>query len=66
MWRKPDVVRLGEYDLEKDSDTDESIHFDFTAKQIIKHPLYKPPSAYHDLALIQLNETIHPYMVSKY
>ena len=44
---------------------DEAFHFDFNAENIIIHPLYKAPSANHDLALIKLNETIHPLMVGE-
>ena len=62
--RKLDVIRLGEYDYNLSSDEEDALHFDFTPGEIIIHPLYTAPSAYHDLALVKLNETIHPVMVS--
>ena len=64
MNRKLDVIRLGEYDYNLNSDEEDALHIDFSPGQIIFHPLYKAPSAYHDLALVKLNETIHPTFVS--
>ncbi|KFB42149.1 AGAP013221-PA-like protein [Anopheles sinensis] len=50
----PTLVRLGEYDLAVNS----SNKVDLGIKKIIRHPNNVHVKAYHDIALIQLNETV--------
>uniref|UniRef100_A0A182VXJ8 Peptidase S1 domain-containing protein n=1 Tax=Anopheles minimus TaxID=112268 RepID=A0A182VXJ8_9DIPT len=50
----PVIVRLGEYDLTVDSTT----QLDFGIAEIIRHPKYRNSRAYHDIALVRLNETV--------
>ncbi|KFB42150.1 AGAP013221-PA-like protein [Anopheles sinensis] len=50
----PTLVRLGEYDLTEDSIN----QVDFGIAEIIRHPNYSNIMAYHDIALIRLNETV--------
>lgn len=62
-------VRLGEYDIETDSDCIQEFNgqldcadppVDYAIEQIIPHPQYNPtnPSKHHDLALLKLNESV--------
>lgn len=46
------MVRLGEHNLKSDNDgaDPQNIKID----SIIKHPEYKPPMKYHDIALLKL------------
>lgn len=47
-------MRIG--DLELDTDRDDAQPQEFTISQKIRHPEYKPPSQYNDIALLQLNK----------
>ncbi|GLV33485.1 uncharacterized protein CBL_20220 [Carabus blaptoides fortunei] len=49
-------VRLGE--LVVGTDTDEAAPEDFSVLEIIKHPDFKLPAAYNDIALIKLNKRV--------
>ncbi|XP_055699161.1 serine protease snake-like [Phlebotomus papatasi] len=49
----PEYVRLGDHDLLKPSEG--SRPQDFRIKEIIRHPDYRVPLKYHDIALIRLN-----------
>lgn len=51
----PTVVRLGEYDLSVDYDSD---HEDVEISEIVHHPAYNGVQAYNDIALIRLNRTV--------
>ncbi|KAK7076696.1 CLIP domain-containing serine protease [Halocaridina rubra] len=51
-----EVVRLGEHNY--NSDQDGAKHVDFSIQQIIPHPNYTQPTAYHDLALLQLSRKV--------
>ncbi|XP_017783278.1 PREDICTED: serine protease snake-like [Nicrophorus vespilloides] len=46
-------VRLGDLNLKSDEDDDQVQ--DFTVMKRYKHPLYKRPSKYHDIALLELD-----------
>jgi len=48
-------VRLGEYDLSK---TSESEIQELNVIERIKHPDYKPPSQYNDIALLKLDQDV--------
>ncbi|KAF5276222.1 hypothetical protein FQR65_LT04027 [Abscondita terminalis] len=47
-------VRLGDLNLKLDSDDEEPQSFKVTS--IVRHPEYKPPIYYHDIALIKLDK----------
>ncbi|XP_062552040.1 serine protease snake-like [Armigeres subalbatus] len=51
---QPDIVRLGEHNI--DDDTDNQV--DFEIESIVKHPDYRFRSAHHDIALIKLTENV--------
>uniref|UniRef100_A0A336KIU9 CSON008560 protein n=1 Tax=Culicoides sonorensis TaxID=179676 RepID=A0A336KIU9_CULSO len=53
----PDIVRLGDLDLE--SDTDDKYKQEFSIEEIIVHPLYKTSSFYNDIAIFKLNGSVH-------
>jgi len=48
---KPDVIRLGEYNLKDDDDDADTI--DFEIEQFIKHPQYRAKFKYNDIALVK-------------
>ncbi|XP_026479124.1 serine protease snake-like [Ctenocephalides felis] len=45
-------IRLGENDISNEGDSETQ---DFSVAEIIKHPQYKAPSRYHDIALLRLD-----------
>lgn len=49
-------ARLGELVL--DSDMDNTIPQDYSIIKAIRHPNYKPPSQYNDIALMQLDKDV--------
>ena len=51
----PTLVRLGEYDLSADDDSD---HEDVEISEIVHHPAYNGVQAYNDIALIRLNRSV--------
>lgn len=53
---KPDVIRLGDLDLQNDTDNQNAQ--EFRIAEVIQHPFYKSNLAYHDLALLRLNESV--------
>ncbi|EAT37101.1 AAEL010867-PA [Aedes aegypti] len=50
----PDIVRLGEHNIDDDSDN----QVDFEIESIERHPEYKFRASYHDIALIKLKENV--------
>lgn len=50
----PDIVRLGEHNIDDDSDN----QVDFEIESITMHPDYKFKASYHDIALIKLTENV--------
>lgn len=50
----PDIVRLGEHNLNDTSDN----QVDFEIESFERHPLHKHSFAYHDIALIKLAENV--------
>uniref|UniRef100_A0A336KY11 CSON001291 protein n=1 Tax=Culicoides sonorensis TaxID=179676 RepID=A0A336KY11_CULSO len=52
----PDIVRLGDLDLE--SDADDKFKQEFSIEEIIVHPLYKTSSIYNDIAIFKLNGSV--------
>ncbi|XP_053685947.1 serine protease snake-like [Sabethes cyaneus] len=55
MSDPPLVVRLGEFDLSTDDDSE---HQDVAVASIVHHPAYNGVQAYNDIALIRMNQTI--------
>nr|XP_019554103.2 serine protease snake-like [Aedes albopictus] len=55
MFEPPTLVRLGEYDLSADDDSD---HEDVEISEIVHHPAYNGVQAYNDIALIRLNRSV--------
>lgn len=51
----PTVVRLGEYDLSTDDDSE---HQDMEISEIVHHPAYNGIQAYNDVSLIRLNKSV--------
>ena len=51
------MVRLGEYNLKRNDDGAHPV--DYSIKEIIKHPDYKPPSKYNDIALLRLSRRVN-------
>lgn len=49
-------VRLGDINLRSISEASDPQ--DFKVERVFRHPQYTPPSRYHDIALIQLNQTV--------
>lgn len=58
LWkgRKPDVVKLGDLNLE-DSEDDENVQ-EYSVKEIILHPNYTSRFHYNDIALVRLNDSV--------
>ncbi|KAB0801689.1 hypothetical protein PPYR_03875 [Photinus pyralis] len=56
MTGEPRYVRIGE--LQLDTNRDDAQIQDFTISQLIRHPDYKPPSQYNDIALLKLNRKV--------
>ncbi|KAK6639074.1 hypothetical protein RUM43_007344 [Polyplax serrata] len=56
---RPVKVRLGEYNLMKNDDGAHPV--DYAIAEIITHPEYKPPSKYHDIALLRLSRRVKFY-----
>ncbi|XP_064082396.1 trypsin-like isoform X2 [Macrobrachium nipponense] len=54
--RIPTIVRLGEHNYE--SASDDANEEDFEISQLVRHPNYSFPVAYHDLALMQLSTKV--------
>ncbi|XP_064081880.1 trypsin-like [Macrobrachium nipponense] len=54
--RVPTTVRLGEHNYESEND-DANVE-DFEISQLVRHPNYSFPVAYHDLALLQLSTKV--------
>ncbi|XP_066951878.1 trypsin-like isoform X2 [Macrobrachium rosenbergii] len=52
----PTTVRLGEHNYE--SASDDANEEDFEISQMVRHPNYSFPVAYHDLALLQLSPKV--------
>ncbi|XP_069956571.1 venom protease-like [Cherax quadricarinatus] len=52
----PHVVRLGEHDYNDDNDG--AAHEDFSIVDIIPHPEYFHPQAYHDVVLLKLDHKV--------
>nr|XP_019931520.2 serine protease snake-like [Aedes albopictus] len=50
----PTVVRLAELDLS----VDDKDQVDFDVEKVIKHPEYSPRQAYHDIALVKLDQDV--------
>jgi len=50
---QPDVIRLGEYNLNDEYDGADPV--DFEIEQFIKHPQYRPRYKYHDIALVKFD-----------
>ncbi|XP_065078150.1 serine protease snake-like [Ochlerotatus camptorhynchus] len=50
----PDIVRLGEHNLNDDSDN----QVDFEIESFSKHPLHRYAFSYHDIALVKLAENV--------
>ncbi|KAG0710853.1 Clotting factor B [Chionoecetes opilio] len=50
------VVRLGEYDFNDDHDG--ATPQDFSVAEVVPHPDYSPPQAYHSLALVRLSSKV--------
>ncbi|XP_058812894.1 serine protease snake-like [Topomyia yanbarensis] len=55
MRDPPQVIRLGDYDLSTDDDSD---HQDVEISQIVHHPAYNGVQAYNDISLIRLNRSV--------
>lgn len=58
MWRsiKPKFIRLGDQNLKR---TDDGAQIqEFSIAQVIRHPNYKPPSKYNDIALFKLDRDV--------
>lgn len=53
---KPEFVRLGDNNL--NSDFERMEHEDFVIKNIFKHPDYRKPSTYNDIALLELDRDV--------
>lgn len=53
---KANVIRIGEQNLKRTDDRSEPQDFDI--EQIIRHPDYRRPSKYNDIALFKLNRNI--------
>lgn len=49
-------VRLGDLDIS--TDTDDAHPEDFSVLEAIKHPDFRPPTVYNDIALIKLNKRV--------
>lgn len=50
------MVRLGEVNFQSDGETDVQ---ERRIAQIIKHPDYRPPSKYNDIALVMLDSPVN-------
>ena len=57
----PTMVRLGEHNLKSDNDGAEPQNIRISA--IIKHPEYKPPMKYHDIALLKLESSARYFFI---
>ncbi|XP_046997816.1 serine protease snake-like isoform X1 [Schistocerca americana] len=53
----PVIVRLGELNLKRDDDGAHPV--DYRIVDIVRHPEYKPPSKYNDIALLRLSDRVH-------
>ncbi|XP_049798942.1 serine protease snake-like [Schistocerca nitens] len=51
------IVRLGEYNLK--SDDDGALPVDYHIADLVRHPEYKGPSKYNDIALLRLSERVN-------
>ncbi|KAK5639497.1 hypothetical protein RI129_011989 [Pyrocoelia pectoralis] len=56
QYGQPAKVRLGEIDLKHDNDGTE--YQDYDVEDIKLHEQYRPPSHYHDIALIKLSKKV--------
>lgn len=52
----PKVVRLGDLDLKRSDDG--SAHVDYDIENIVRHPQYKYPQRYNDIALLKTKEQV--------
>ncbi|KAG8231617.1 hypothetical protein J437_LFUL010295 [Ladona fulva] len=56
--RKPDIVRVGEVDLRRNTKLGEGKGEEMRVKQVLMHPDYHPPSFYNDIAILTLERAI--------
>ncbi|CAL4079936.1 unnamed protein product, partial [Meganyctiphanes norvegica] len=57
-YRNVTRVRLGEHDFSNDDDGVGVRVEDFAVAEVIYHPGYEPPQAYHDISLIRLSKPV--------
>lgn len=53
QYGDPKYIRIG--DLELNNDRDEASPQEFNVLEKIRHPSYRPPSQYHDIALLKMD-----------
>lgn len=52
----PSVVRLGEHNLKRGDDGAHPV--DYLVKEVVRHPQYRPPARYHDIAILRLSRPV--------